>query len=386
MNELKDIKISIISLVGKAANGRVVICKSNQEAKAGAAGQGDVEKIFKIKKQNTEKHKLYGIVYSPVGEDSDGDYMSSEEIEKGSDNFMMQLQGTDAMDVNHNLIINPGLNIVENWIVRKGDSLFPDEAGAWAIGVKVNDMEIWDKVQKGELTGFSMYGEAIRVTGDIQKGSETIFEKGISEIKEALNKFINIFKKEKMEDTKKVKIIKDFNSLVNSFDIENYIYTLRDAVRQINEDSTITDKMSAINESIDQFKAKLASVTVAKKLVKEVMKSDGEVDIEKAGKMISDDNLAKLQTAMDAIDSIIAAAAKQPDSTGDTAANDTAVKSAVKKATEELNAEIEKSKKELEEVKKEYEELKKRTNGSGQEIETEVNKQKKYNGINWIPE
>lgn len=52
--------------------------------------------------------------------------------------------------------------VAESWIVRKGDALFPDEPeGAWAVGVRVGDPDLWRQLKSGELTGFSLAGFAL---------------------------------------------------------------------------------------------------------------------------------------------------------------------------------------------------------------------------------
>ena len=370
MNELKDIKVQIVSLVGKAANGFVVICKSADAD----TNKGNTEINFRISKSDEVKKKIYGIVYSPNKEDSQGDYATAETIEKAADDFMIQLSGTNAIDTNHNMIIEPGLNIVENWIVRKGDELFPNETGAWAIGVKVKDDEIWNEIQKGELTGFSIYGEAVRVV------KENTEEK-LNSIKDSLGKILNLFKSKNMEDTKEIKLLKDFNSLSETSDIFKYLYVLGDAFDSIFEDETITDKKAAIAESIDQFKAKVTAVSVAKNIAGQVM-TDGKVDIEKAGKVLSGDNLTKLQTAIDAINSIISSAAPE----GDVKKYDTEseIKKAVAEATSAIEAELKKSKEETEALRKEYEEFKLKSPGSGQEIETTEVKKDEEKVFKWL--
>lgn len=184
-----------------------------------------------------------------------------------------------------------------------------------------------------------------------------------------------------MEDTKEIKLLKDFNSLSETSDIFKYLYVLGDAFDSIFEDETITDKKAAIAESIDQFKAKVTAVSVAKNIAGQVM-TDGKVDIEKAGKVLSGDNLTKLQTAIDAINSIISSAAPE----GDVKKYDTEseIKKAVAEATSAIEAELKKSKEETEALRKEYEEFKLKSPGSGQEIETTEVKKDEEKVFKWL--
>ena len=58
--------------------------------------------------------------------------------------------------------MSPPLDLVESWIspvsLTLGRTVAP--TGSWVITVRVNDDEIWGKVKKGELTGFSIGGTA----------------------------------------------------------------------------------------------------------------------------------------------------------------------------------------------------------------------------------
>ena len=114
------------------------------------------ESIVEIKKSDDEKQIAYGEVYVPEQRDTDGNWMTAATIEKMAHDFMENLRNTH-IDKNHDGETDKG-TVVESFIVRKGDPDYTE--GAWVVGVHVQDKDIWDQVKKGELTGFSIGGEA----------------------------------------------------------------------------------------------------------------------------------------------------------------------------------------------------------------------------------
>ena len=377
MNELTDIKIELISLVGKAANRRTVIIKS-----AGSK-DGDIElRTIKIAKTDEGKRKVYGIIYTPNGIDADEDYASAETIEKASDYFMQTINGTAKVDTQHNLQPVAGVNIVENWIVRKGDAMFPEEEGAWAIAVKVNNDEVWERVTKGELTGFSMFGTAMRAEVKKESGADDKAEESF--IKLLYKEFKNIFNNTKME-AEKVQVIKDFNALAATQDIFKYLYTLRDSIECVLEDEAVTDKKAGILANIDQFRATVENIQLASGIAKGVTNLNGEIDIEKAGKVLSDANVKVIQDAIAGLNKLIA---QIETTTQKNKKEDKPLDETIKKQIEDaVTAERTKLQKEaddkaaelqakIEKLEKEKTDLEKKAQGTGQEMETlaQVNK------------
>lgn len=117
-----------------------------------------MERVVNFSKFDEEKQLAYGAVYIPMIPDSQGDFMTSIEIEKMAHGFMMDglLRGVDTQ---HDLCDN-GSIVVESFIVRKGDLDFT-VPGTWVAVVKITD-ELWPLVKSGELGGFSMYGSGER--------------------------------------------------------------------------------------------------------------------------------------------------------------------------------------------------------------------------------
>jgi len=150
---LKDLRVHFISLVGDAANRRDFLVKT--------AGERDVavEKNVSVLKTDDSRRMVYGIVYAPDEPDTDGDVMRADEIEKAAYGFM-QNERAGQIDTRHSGEAGAGY-VAESWLVKSSDALFGDEPeGAWAVGIKVTDDEVWKSVEDGELTGLSLAGLA----------------------------------------------------------------------------------------------------------------------------------------------------------------------------------------------------------------------------------
>jgi len=173
MRRLKNIKVWWISLVDKGANQKQIVCKCGDGVsalgkevplplppKTERAGQRrDTVATFHKLQKNEQKHIVYGIVYAPEQEDSQGDIADAETIEKASQEFMKHLN-LHHIDRQHNQEFQQAY-VVENWIVRQGDELFGEDVGSWAMGIKIEDEFLWERCLSGDITGLSLYGEAI---------------------------------------------------------------------------------------------------------------------------------------------------------------------------------------------------------------------------------
>lgn len=109
-------------------------------------------KYVTIDKIDAVKHIMYGVVYEPDVQDSQGDAMSAEEIEKMAYGYMLLDDLKATIDTNHDRQSN-GSYPVESFLARKGDPDFPE--GSWVLAVKVTNPEIWARIEKGDLNGFS---------------------------------------------------------------------------------------------------------------------------------------------------------------------------------------------------------------------------------------
>lgn len=89
-------------------------------------------------------------------------YFSKETIRKASQLFLKNSNQNNAT-LEHQTKIN-GMSICESWIVedeKKDKSAlynFNAPVGSWMISMKVDNPEIWSKVKKSEIKGFSIEG------------------------------------------------------------------------------------------------------------------------------------------------------------------------------------------------------------------------------------
>lgn len=166
--KLTDIRIEFISLVENPANEKGIVFKSNRKIENNDTPPSDIS-IFRnfdistIKKGggDEEKHLVFATVYEPDSVDSQGDFAEADEIEKACHLFLNQYR-QECVDTEHNQNPN-GSVIVESFIKRGSIDEFPEtKDGAWCVVIKIRDVEIWDAIKNGEITGVSMFGSAMK--------------------------------------------------------------------------------------------------------------------------------------------------------------------------------------------------------------------------------
>ena len=153
-SKITDLVVEFVSIVARPATGKTVVLKSG-----GAQVTGHVLP-FRALKGDDELQIAYGVVYPANTVDAHGHWAEPATIRKAMERFMRSAQ-TGNIDKQHNFSKQDAF-MVECWIVRKGDPLFPDEPeGSWAAGVKVLDPDLWKALKAGDYTGFSLagYGE-----------------------------------------------------------------------------------------------------------------------------------------------------------------------------------------------------------------------------------
>lgn len=111
---------------------------------------------------HAEYHYVFGEVYAPEQVDSDGEAMKAEDIQKMAHDFIARGL-VKSLDTNHNKVLN-GAEVVESFIARKGDADFTE--GAWVLGVRMTDGELWDAIKSGEINSFSFEATVNKVVSD----------------------------------------------------------------------------------------------------------------------------------------------------------------------------------------------------------------------------
>lgn len=167
---ISDAQISFVSLVDKAANKRRFLITKAENGTASFASYG------RIIKADAEHHYVTGIVYEPLVEDTDGNYMTEEEITKAA---YWYAKNGDKVDVQHSFEALPNACVVENWIAKADFDCGGEKItkGTWLMTVEVTDEDVWRQIEKGEITGFSMggvgnYSEEDVNLADVNKSDE----------------------------------------------------------------------------------------------------------------------------------------------------------------------------------------------------------------------
>lgn len=149
--QLKNAEITHVSYVDKAANQKKFFLTKSAETP-------NFEKEVKvITKADDPKQHVYGVVYEPDTPDSHDDSMTAEEIEKAAHKFMKDFRGIDEQ---HDFEAGAG-ELLESYIAPADIEVGEETIlkGSWVIVTKATD-EIWEKIEKGEYTGYSMGGTA----------------------------------------------------------------------------------------------------------------------------------------------------------------------------------------------------------------------------------
>lgn len=161
-NKIKKFKVGIdsetyaISMVEQPAIESDFVALSEQKG----------EKIQAFLESN-ERHMVYGAalipdkdIYRNNGEQEFYISFTKESIEKMSQDFMKEYRQNEVT-LDHQEMAND-ITITESWLV---EDPYKDKAnalginvpqGTWMIGMKVNQIDVWDRVKAGELKGFSV--------------------------------------------------------------------------------------------------------------------------------------------------------------------------------------------------------------------------------------
>ena len=123
----------------------------------------------KVQLANEEKHMVYSAVLVPDKDiyrfDGENEYyinFTKDSIERMSQDFMKEYRQHE-ITLDHEDLANE-VCVVESWIKTdmyrdKSVALGLNEnlpIGTWFAGMKVNNIDVWDRVKSGELRGFSV--------------------------------------------------------------------------------------------------------------------------------------------------------------------------------------------------------------------------------------
>ena len=255
--EMKEVKVSFVSLVDRPANKRQFLI---------AKGENGVEKQIptehRIIKRDDEQHYLTGIVYEPMKKDAHDNFMTAEEIAKAAHWYA---KFGNNVDRQHDFEPLEKVRVVESYIVPV-DMTIGEELvtkGTWVMVVEVEDSEIWDAVVKGEITGFSLAGTAILGDEDVE------LEESESEKKSLFEKFAKLCGYEvvkKGEFADKMKRHTKVQNFFMAFDVLRDVLTLG-TVWDCDGPVFQTDG-TKLREALDEFKGCIEALLLEGDIVK----------------------------------------------------------------------------------------------------------------------
>lgn len=296
--EIKDAHISFVSLVGKAANRHSFAIVKADDGKANFSTFGPIVKV------DDEQHFVTGVVYEPETDDTQGDFMTAEEIQKAAYWYMENGQN---VDIQHSFQPFSGATTVESWVTKSDQEIGGQkiQKGTWMMTMKITDPDVFAEIQKGDITGFSMGGSGTYVE---EAADPDAVEK--AEKKGVLAKLKKWLSGED-EPVQKGVVADRFNADFASRNLMSAWYALEDAlldrwdpVKQ--EWGNETDPQK-IQEALQDF-TDIANALLSNQDGLSVFKSaDGkeEPPIIKAGKAMSKQNKDKLQSISDSLSAFL---------------------------------------------------------------------------------
>ncbi len=117
--------------------------------------------VIDILKADEERRLVYGAVLKPGVKDSQGDKSTEKEVELAAHRFLKSKISGVAMDEEHERDVTtdeacPVESYITQDVMKMGDKELPK--GTWIMAAHVPDDEMWEKVKKHEINGFSVKG------------------------------------------------------------------------------------------------------------------------------------------------------------------------------------------------------------------------------------
>lgn len=225
MRKLENVKVTHVSYVDKAANKKSFFLTK-------AEGEPTFETAVKLVTKADDPQKLvYGVVYEPETEDAHGDYMDAETIEKAAHSFMEDYQ---QIDKQHDFTTSAG-KVVESYVAPV-DMTIEDTTitkGTWVLVTKATD-EMWEDIQKGEFTGYSLAGTA--------------------EVEEVKKQTTNNFNRRKT--------FRDVNAAIEAF--QSAAWSILD-----NYSSDDADKVAEIQKEVSELSELIGTIQTTKSVTKQ---------------------------------------------------------------------------------------------------------------------
>ena len=293
--EIKDAKIQFVSLVDKAANKRKFLIKKE------AGGRATFTTYGRIVKADAENHYVTGIVYEPMTEDSHGNFMTEAEITKAAYYFA---KNGSKVDLQHSFEPMDGATVVESWIAKADFDIGGEtiKKGTWLMTVEVADESVWEGIEKGEITGFSMgglgnYSEEDVELDKVSKQEATTERKGLLQ-KLANSLGFELIEKGAMADQYAMRSkCSQFWDCLNTFEAIVHHYNPMTDRHEFEKDE------SKVREALEEFNAIMTEIlTSGQNLAEPLAKS---MPVEKAGRKMSGKNFEALKGIYESLGTFI---------------------------------------------------------------------------------
>jgi hypothetical protein len=301
--EITDAKIQFVSLVDKAANKRQFLITKAEK------GQAQFTTYGRIIKVDAATHHVTGIVYEPFEEDTQGDFMTPAEIEKAAYWFA---KNGDKIDLMHNFEALKSVAVVENWVTKSEETIAGEKLkkGTWLITVEIEDDAIWEKIEKGEITGFSMGGFGTHHEEDVPLDG---LEKGAHNAPGTTEEKKSIFKKLAgllgIDVVEKGEMADEYQRRQKSSGFWNAVDTLTALLSGGHWDYTVDryvydfeSNEERIREALEDFNTIVTSVLTEGNIAKMLAAAPPDTPIQKAGRKMSGKNKQKLDEIRNALE------------------------------------------------------------------------------------
>lgn len=297
---ITDAKISFVSLVNKAANKKQFLITKSENGAASFSTFG------RILKADSDSHFVTGIVYEPMVEDTQGNYMTEEEITKAAYWFA---KNGNQVDLQHCFQKCDGAAVVESYVAKcdmeiEGENI---KKGTWLMTMEISDNDVWESIQKGDITGFSMGGMGVYSEEDVELPVEKQEEpKGL---------FRRLAKAMGFDVVEKGAVKTNFKRRVKEDNFYSAWYALRNTLEGTfyNPDTGSWEwgynaDENIIREALEDFNDIVTQIlTSDMSIVKSLEKAAKEAPepVAKAGKSISTKNLSALKGIYDTLGSFL---------------------------------------------------------------------------------
>ncbi len=297
---ISNARISFVSLVDKAANKHKFLLTKAENGAANFTSTG------RIVKKDSDSHFVTGIVYEPMAEDTDGNYMTESEITKAAHWFM---KNDGDVDLQHCFKKAKGVEVVESYVAKADMEIEGQNIakGTWLMTMEVTDGDTWEAIEKGDITGFSMggvgeYSDEDVELEDVEKSDEP---KGLlRKLAKALG--MEVVEKGKVKDTfqrrsKSDNFFTAWGCLRDA--LEGNFYNTEKGVWEWGLTSNEAEVSEALTEFNEIVTGILTSGNVSKSLKKHLEKAENQ--IMKEGKSLSKKNLDALAGIRDTLNTFL---------------------------------------------------------------------------------